>query len=574
MQKLNALAEPRLTNALESESVSGAQSALEIFEKSGREDAFISLYVSTRGAKLRKGWKDIIEAGEKRPTKTFYETLLVALDREASWLKEALPKLRQLLIPALIIDVFTLLDPPMNLELPKSLDVGGNLALETDEMLHKTGLLSAHLALWVTKACLSGDESGKQVDPEVLVQACECLTAPLRAYFEAFPVLERTFATHDMNEFPWNAIQNPTLEEASRHINEASAHLLKAGTQITTRCVERTKGALLGASFHAQNSVAINFASRAVKLIKTAPAFKVSDWISVQSSLSLLTNVASLARSWAEMKDSFATEAIISAMPFIEAAAGASSDEAMILTELIQLQSDSEVAIFWSLARDDALRKRSVAALQTDETAVSDKSGGDLRTLLQFCKDLVYECLFLNIQKALSTLPKVRDWGSDNKSEHEGGADVPEFSITPMAYATEVGEHLLKIPQQLEPYIPDDQDAILAFPSSTSGTSDLEMNFARRWIGAIANGAMELYVERILRLPKLSSSGASQLAVDLDYVCSVLNALGVSVLGTVLGIRTVLEAEDIESAVHSIEDPNSKSKAARVAGIRGVSVTL
>mmetsp|Transcript_25395 Transcript_25395/g.100235 ORF Transcript_25395/g.100235 Transcript_25395/m.100235 type:complete len:196 (-) Transcript_25395:1258-1845(-) len=187
----------------------------------------------------------------------------------------------------------------------------------------------------------------------------------------------------------------------------------------------------------------------------------------------------------------------------------------MILTELIQLQSDSEVAIFWSLARDDALRKRSVAALQTDETAVSDKSGGDLRTLLQFCKDLVYECLFLNIQKALSTLPKVRDWGSDNKSEHEGGADVPEFSITPMAYATEVGEHLLKIPQQLEPYIPDDQDAILAFPSSTSGTSDLEMNFARRWIGAIANGAMELYVERILRLPKLSSSGASQLAVDL-----------------------------------------------------------
>jgi len=59
-----------------------------------------------------------------------------------------------------------------------------------------------------------------------------------------------------------------------------------------------------------------------------------------------------------------------------------------------------------------------------------------------------------------------------------------------------------------------------------------------------------------------------------DYVCSVLNALGVSVLGTVLGIRTVLEAEDIESAVHSIEDPNSKSKAARVAGIRGVSVTL
>jgi len=105
MQKLNALAEPRLTNALESESVSGAQSALEIFEKSGREDAFISLYVSTRGAKLRKGWKDIIEAGEKRPTKTFYETLLVALDREASWLKEALPKLRQLLIPALIIDV-------------------------------------------------------------------------------------------------------------------------------------------------------------------------------------------------------------------------------------------------------------------------------------------------------------------------------------------------------------------------------------------------------------------------------------------------------------------------------------
>lgn len=51
-QRLNSMAEPRLNTAFETRNVEGAQSALKVFRKSGREDAFHSLYVSFRGTQV------------------------------------------------------------------------------------------------------------------------------------------------------------------------------------------------------------------------------------------------------------------------------------------------------------------------------------------------------------------------------------------------------------------------------------------------------------------------------------------------------------------------------------------
>lgn len=42
----------------------------------------------------------------------------------------------------------------------------------------------------------------------------------------------------------------------------------------------------------------------------------------VQGALALLTTVAATARAWSEMKDTLASEAMITAMPFIENASG------------------------------------------------------------------------------------------------------------------------------------------------------------------------------------------------------------------------------------------------------------
>lgn len=70
--------------------------------------------------------------------------------------------------------------------------------------------------------------------------------------------------------------------------------------------------------------------------------------------------------------------------------------------------------------------------------------------------------MFHTIRTCLDGLPRAREWASDSTVDTD--AEAPEFSIAPLSYSTEIGEHLYTIPLQLEPYIPDVEDAILASP--------------------------------------------------------------------------------------------------------------
>jgi len=169
--------------------------------------------------------------------------------------------------------------------------------------------------------------------------------------------------------------------------------------------------------------------------------------------------------------------------------------------------------------------------------------------------------------------------------------NLPSFSLSPLPYITQIGEHLLTLPQQLEPFANKDfalsletpissvglrvsEDAVIvdgeanavltrnnnSFDSVEEDSTSISRNFSSfqlssensnkeenqrtsepleemeetngfvfQWINSITRGTMGLYMQKIIEIPHLSETGAKQLAADIGYLMNVASALGVSV---------------------------------------------
>lgn len=128
--------------------------------------------------------------------------------------------------------------------------------------------------------------------------------------------------------------------------------------------------------------------------------------------------------------------------------------------------------------------------------------------------------------------------------------DLPQFSLSPLSYITEVhlpspppslpvmhtsniqiGDCLLTLPHQLEPFTSQEnpalnhalQHGILPFPDDRGVMleEEGEPHPSDQWLGAVARGTMITYTQHILHIPSLPPLAAHQLATDIGmFVCA------------------------------------------------------
>ncbi|KAF8774339.1 Conserved oligomeric Golgi complex subunit 7 like protein [Argiope bruennichi] len=90
--------------------------------------------------------------------------------------------------------------------------------------------------------------------------------------------------------------------------------------------------------------------------------------------------------------------------------------------------------------------------LQEDKSASPLKKS--LQTFRKLCTDagsLISDLVLQQAQVHLQKVPYLKVWSEDAGSAVV--ADLPEFSLTPQEYITEVGQYLMTIPQHIEPFI-------------------------------------------------------------------------------------------------------------------------
>ncbi|KAG8182519.1 hypothetical protein JTE90_002057 [Oedothorax gibbosus] len=151
----------------------------------------------------------------------------------------------------------------------------------------------------------------------------------------------------------------------------------------------------------------------------------------------------------------------------------------------------------------------------------------------KMCADagsLVSDLVMRQAQVHLKKVPSMKLW-----SEGTGNsviADLPEFSLTPQEYITEVGQYLMTIPQHIEPFIlrdnPGLQIALKNCNMSNGQSQDGNSNVADYLLECLARRITDCYYENILQISYITNSATNQLVVDISYFCDVLDDLGLT----------------------------------------------
>eukprot|EP01103_Thecamoeba_quadrilineata_P015196 TRINITY_DN4723_c0_g1_i2.p1 TRINITY_DN4723_c0_g1~~TRINITY_DN4723_c0_g1_i2.p1 ORF type:complete len:751 (+),score=172.57 TRINITY_DN4723_c0_g1_i2:134-2386(+) len=240
----------------------------------------------------------------------------------------------------------------------------------------------------------------------------------------------------------------------------------------------------------------------------------------------------------------------------------------------------------------------------------SDKSVGRLRSFLtnledpsfrlfpgptKLCASLksavqnfAFDTLFLFIREKLNQLPslKIQTEVHEQKSE-----------LAPLPYITEIGEHLLTVPTQLEvasqALLLLDLSRISASNSPSIGSSeeegsladgDLELRsqkeeivegtVAHRWISQLCVQTVNLYINKILEIKPLSASTSAQLYADIAYLNNVMSELDVVVDGSLLKLQELLKSSPKELTIANRSDEAVTRKLVQaVAQNRGIALT-
>lgn len=199
-----------------------------------------------------------------------------------------------------------------------------------------------------------------------------------------------------------------------------------------------------------------------------------------------------------------------------------------------------------------------------------------LSSLNDALHSFAYETVLSPLTRKLTSLAAKPEWT-------DGSEDG--FSASPLAYITQVGEQLLTLPQQLEPFMGDDDDDTAGGSGGGAGDGEVDgdgaesaansasninsspvavalrnsklpvaavfdgvgegevLSVSDEWLGSAAQGVMNRYVEEIVKIAKVTPAGAAQLSADIDYLCNVLSALDVSPSADLNHANQLLSAE-------------------------------
>lgn len=567
----------------------------------------------------------------------FYDQLVNLLSVEAEWLHEDFPDVSTVLLPALVCESLSSLTNPV----PRS-DVV--IALNTSDAVksanavwdsfHISGLCAVTAAERVGKIFLlfvstdgsegfangiaDGGTDKTLRDKPVhsrddvftsIVDAITSLLTPHRMYWESLVriavqqarvrveaielICTSQFGKTELDSNLLNRTASHSLREMARDVEVCG----KEACNILDSCLSTVNTRSCGTGIEAMKQACTTISSivsdRLIQIVERQSASGGKDeWTNLNGALRLLIATSALKRNWDNRTESAFAVAVGTATPVLEIASIVRhSSEKRVQQFLEQVNSGrlDEAGTIWELVRDEQLSSRIVSMFESLDVST------DFERLVNVVHRVVYETMFSGV------VHRFRSFNSSDLGSEGPDADtsVEGFSSSPLRYATEVADYLMTIPQQLEPFVPDEDETKYAMPNSLytfckAGNNggqkknddrdgkdekdEWDMSFAGMWIGVLAIGTMELYVEKICNLSKLSESGTRQLATDAEYLCNVIGSMGVAQTPEMALICRLLECKknmaSFTEAAKGFNSADHRKLIRRVAAVRGINVTM
>lgn len=552
--RLEALLSPKIVAAFNNHSLDDTKEYVKIFTNIERLDQLQSYYVRCHKAKLQKTWKEVPTEDPNKSmlewVSKFYDLILSTWHTEVSWCAQVFNEPGSVLC-TLITQTLTHLEPSLSSCINEFITKESNIIEKLIELRRVTLRFAQGLETAISQ---QQQDKCSTLSVELLVDA---VFSPYVPYLLDYPTLQQAFLTEQLQAMRLHA---DGLMENAGFMAESVEKIFHLSEQAVDCCINLTDGYGIHGLCHVLEEFFGAYAGRLDECISMLrkecsldadpkmaelPSEGISeDWTMFQNAFRLIQICGDLL-----LKMEILDERLLAAIFMFE--------EDSQTPEKPQEKSASSPRPFrWF----NYLQKERPAEFNAlNELKQKLKSAGESAVVLPVVADqfqslnervhtFAFDVIFIQIRQQLAQTPKLQVWSA--KSPESGAAlsdELPTFSLSPLGYITHIGDYLLTLPQQLEPFITQDNPGLAAamkagnLPFPDIQDQD-EHNPGSYWLGSIARGTMHVYTESILRIHELTPYSTQQLLADIDYFCNVLEALEVTPSQILTHINVLLKA--------------------------------
>ncbi|XP_067057041.1 conserved oligomeric Golgi complex subunit 7-like isoform X2 [Acropora muricata] len=551
--RLEALLSPKIVAAFNNHSLDDTKEYVKIFTNIERLDQLQSYYVRCHKAKLQKTWREVPTEDPNKSmlewVSKFYDLILSTWHTEVSWCAQVFNEPGSVLC-TLITQTLTHLEPSLSSCINEFITKESNIIEKLIE-LRRVTLRFAH---GLETAISQQQDKCSTLSVELLVDA---VFSPYVPYLLDYSTLQQAFLTEQLQAMRLHA---DGLMETAGFMAESVEKIFHLSEQAVDCCINLTDGYGIHGLCHVLEEFFGAYAGRLDECISMLrkecsldadpkmaelPSEGISeDWTMFQNAFRLIQICGDLL-----LKMEILDERLLAAIFMFE-------EDSQTPDKPQEKSASSPRPFRWF----NYLQKERPAEFNAlNELKQKLKSAGESAVVLPVVADqfqslnervhtFAFDIIFIQIRQQLAQTPKLQVWSA--KSPESGAAlsdELPTFSLSPLGYITHIGDYLLTLPQQLEPFITQDNPGLAAamkagnLPFPDIQDQD-EHNPGSYWLGSIARGTMHVYTESILRIHELTPYSTQQLLADIDYFCNVLEALEVTPSQILTHINVLLKA--------------------------------
>ncbi|XP_015928975.2 conserved oligomeric Golgi complex subunit 7 isoform X1 [Parasteatoda tepidariorum] len=544
--RLEAMISPRLIAAFNSQSIAfNSQSIvtdvslmyMKIFKDLKRLSTLQRHYHNYQKNQLTQQWKQIVDSDPDETIidwlNNFHDLLLSTWHSQMTCCQQLLPDMPAVeVLSELFVDVLTNLEPSLSFCIDAGMKLQSNPLQYLIELKQITDRLVKSLEI-----SIHANDSKLLCDAHVTLLV-KTIYSPYRQHIEKYDYLEEQQLISSLKTLN---MESDDLRDYVRLLGESLSKINCLMQDAENRCQQLTQGSsyvsLLRAleAFLSEYSKSYRGLVRLFKSNMNVPEKSlIDDWSLFQQSLQ-------------------ATQTVGEALMQLE------NFQLLYIRNIREIgrklgyySADDNASLNLFHAYDDLLLSSSakrelqqmISLLQEEKTDPMKKSLSLFKKLCSEIGSLIPDLVLKQAQVHLNTVPHMKIWNEETIGSVV--TDLPQFSLSPQEYITEVGQYLMTIPQHIEPFILRDNPALhialknsnIAHVSEQDGSS----NVADYLLECLARKITDCYCNNILMISHITNNATNQLVTDISYFCDVLDDLGLIPSTNLQNLLSLLKA--------------------------------
>ncbi|CAN7997382.1 unnamed protein product [Ixodes hexagonus] len=565
--QLEAMLSTQLVQAFTSQSMDAAKSYVRIFGDIRRMPQLLKYYHNCQRTTLVEAWRKTVDSDADDTfvdwLNSFHDVLVSWWHAQMSWCNQVFPEPPAVFVLSdVVVDAITNLEP----SLPFCFEAAMKLQKSSSTFLTEVLQITERL-------CKSLELSINNVNPEFMstphvVALMKSLFSMFQAHLEAYDKLEERCLLTQLSLIP---TQSDDMMDSVRLLADSVSKVFGLVKDAEKRCSVLLHGccypeflksikALFRAYFERCTSVL-------AQLKSVSRRADLDSWTMFQHALKCMQTIGDITIQLG-MLDRSVTLNIKTTLKLLNiqesplSGSGSSSEEKKTIPNILA----DYVSLLLNPVMQRNLRDFAAQAHLEDFAAFPDSSRAVRKLCAEFSK-FTFDTVFAEVQNHFNTVPSLKVWALENP----GGAiakDLPAFSISPLEYITQIGQYLLTIPQHIEPFIVEENEALATalkhsnLPHVIEGTSTDHV--ADYLLGCVAQATMYTYIDTVMQIDRLTQQASAQLATDIGYLCNVLDDLGLPPLENLQQLAALLKSPPQEFAAVAVGKPSQLVQTVRM----------